>query len=64
MTTTEQLSNERLQLLCEALELLEDMKIKMALFERQYYSKLKAKASKVVGVDQCDHSLSSDVVSK
>ncbi|WP_186458674.1 hypothetical protein [Mucilaginibacter achroorhodeus] len=47
MSTTEQLSQERLQLLSEALELLEDMKIKMALFERQYYSKLKAKAEKV-----------------
>jgi serine protease inhibitor len=47
MSTTEQLSQQRLQLLSEALEMLEDMKIKMALFERQHYSKLKARVEKM-----------------
>ncbi|WP_158557105.1 hypothetical protein [Mucilaginibacter conchicola] len=55
MSTTEQLSNQRLQLLAEALELLEDMKIKMALFERQHYCKLKEKAEKVGKKRQLNH---------
>ncbi|MBL4675244.1 MAG: hypothetical protein JKY70_03415 [Mucilaginibacter sp.] len=47
MTNAEQLNTERLQLLSEALEMLEDMKVKMALFERQHYSKLKARVEKL-----------------
>ncbi|MFD0793238.1 hypothetical protein ACFQZX_06385 [Mucilaginibacter litoreus] len=55
MNTIEKLSEERLKLLHEAMEMLEDMKVKMAMFERQHYSKFKARVESHKQLNTCLH---------